>query len=293
MSFVVLTDSGANIPKHLLEEHNIDIIPFAFFIDGKKTVIPYFEDFNLKNYYEKLGKGEISVKTSQINPEEYQIKFEEYLKNGKDLIYISLSSGISGSYNSSRIAAEELKEKYPDRKIKVIDTKGASMGEGLVAIYAAKLNKAEVSFETAVDKIYEFIENLCQVFTVDDLMYLKRGGRVSTITAAFGTVLNIKPLLKGNENGNIVTNGRVRGRKAAIEALALKYNDFCVNPENQVVAIAHTACEEEAKILADLINKKRPPKEVLVVDYEPMTGAHVGPGAIALFFEAFKGVRLK
>ncbi|MBQ9189556.1 MAG: DegV family protein [Clostridia bacterium] len=213
------------------------------------------------------------------------------MQAGKDIIYVSMSSGISGSCQSSMLGAEMALEAFPERRIEVIDTLGASLGEGLVAVRAAELRDQNVPFEEAVSELRALSERMFNVFTVDDLMFLRRGGRLCNIAAVVGTVLHIKPILKGDVDGKIVAFAKVRGRKRSIEALAAQYDKLVKDPEKQTVGIAHAACKADADYLVSLLNKNRPPKDILVVDYEPVTGSHVGPGALALFFESEAGVR--
>lgn len=292
MSFFVMTDTSANLPTEIVEKNDIKVIPFSYFADGKKDECLDTTAFDGKSFYNEMKSG-VKMTTSQINPQKYKEFLEEPLKSGNDAIYISMSSGISGSYHSACLAAEQLEEKYPDRKIVLIDTLGASLGEGLLVLKAVQCKNEGMSIEETAECLTQMRDRMYQVFTVDNLMYLKRSGRVSGTTAIVGTALQIKPLLKGNEEGKIVNFGRVRGRKKAIEALAQKYETLVKNPENQTVGIAHADCEEDAKYLEELLRKNNPPKEILTVWYEPVTGSHVGPGTLALFFESEHGVRSK
>jgi DegV family protein with EDD domain len=196
-----------------------------------------------------------------------------------------MSSGISGSCSSARIGADMLLEQYPRRRIEVVDTLGASLGEGLIALEAARLRDKDLSAEEAAAKLRKLVQRMYNVFTVDDLMHLKRGGRLSNVSAVIGTVLQIKPILKGNEEGKIVAFAKLRGRRRSIEALTEKFETLAVAPETQTVGVVNAACREDADRLIALLKQKCPPKEIIDVDYEPVTGCHVGPGALALFFE--------
>ena len=204
-----------------------------------------------------------------------------------------MSSGISGAYSCAEMAAAQLREDYPQRAIRLVDTMGASLGEGLLALRAAACREQGMGLDETADFLLELRERFYQVFTVDNLAYLQRSGRISNATAVIGTVFQIKPLLKGNEEGKIVTFGKVRGRKQSIQALAEKYDTLVKNPGEQTVGIAHADCPEDADYLAGLLRKNFPPKDILTVCYEPVTGSHVGPGTLALFFEGEKGVRLQ
>lgn len=290
MPFSVLTDTSGNLPRRLAEEHGLAVIPFVYCIDGEDFTCTDIEAFDGESFYRRMKDGQV-VTTSQISPQQYADFFEPHLKVGRDVLFISMSSGISGSYNSANIAADMLKEDYPERKVRVIDTMGAALGEGLVALRAADCRDREMSLEETVEELTRYSRRMCNVFTVDDLLFLRRGGRLSNMAAIVGTVLNIKPLLKGDEEGKIVAFAKLRGRRRAIEALAERYDALAVNPETQTVGIVNAACPEDAQKLAMLLRRNRPPKEIISVNYEPVTGCHVGPGALALFFEGGDDVR--
>ena len=288
--FVTVTDTSGNLPTPLVRERDIKMIPFSYFIGEERFTCLDTEAFDGDAFYALLKNTE--VKTTQINPQEYADFFEPFLQSGKDVVYIAMSSGISGSCQSATIGAEMLKERYPDRTIEVVDTRGASLGEGLVAVEAARLRDEELSAEEAAKRLRMLSERMFNVFTVNDLMFLRRGGRLSNLSAVVGTVLGIKPIIKGGEDGQISAFDTVRSRKRSIKALALQYEQYVVDAERQTIGIAHAACREDAELLVELIKGgEHPPKEILLVDYEPVTGAHVGPGALALFFESCEGVR--
>ena len=292
MSFTIFTDTSANLPTKWLKENNISAIPFSYFIDDEECACTDTDEFDYEAYYGEMRKGKM-VTTSQINPQKYVDNFEPVLKEGKDIMYIGMSSGVSGSFRSASIAKTQLEEEYPDRKIVLIDTLGASLGEGIIVIRANEYKSQGMSIDEIADKLTEYIKCIYQVFTVDDLMYLKRSGRISNVTAVVGTVLNIKPLLKGNEFGKIVSFAKERGRKKAIEAMAKRYDTMGVNHSDQLVCIAHADCEEDAKYLESLVKANNPPKEILTVKFEPVTGSHVGPGMLAIFFEGDRDIRTK
>ena len=290
MSFVVLTDTSSNLPTALIREHDIKEIAFSYFINGEEHHCLDTAAFDAEDYYARI-KGGMRVTTSQIAPQTYMDFFEPFLKEGQDLIYIAMSSGISGSCNCAHMAAAELAEKYPERRIEVIDTRGAALGEGLIALQAAKMRDQGIGTELAAARLRLAAERMFNVFTVDDLMHLHRGGRLSNVSALIGTVLQIKPILKGNEEGKIVAFAKVRGRKQSIKTLAQMYDRLAVEPEKQTVGIVQAGCREESEQLAAMLRQNRPPKEILSVEYEPVTGSYVGPGALALFFESEEGVR--
>ena len=290
MSFVILTDTSANLPTAYLKENDISVIPFSYYIKDKEYSCLDTEGFDGKKFYKAMRMG-AKIKTSQINIFNYTRFFEPFLKDGKDILMINMSSGISGSFHCSELAARELKDCYPDRKICLVDAIGASLGEGLLVMRAAEFRRRGYSIEKAFEKLESEKQRMYQVFTVDDLMYLKNTGRVKGSAAIVGNMLKVKPLLKGNENGEIVNFAKVIGRKKAIDSLAQKYNQLVKNPEMQTVGIAHADCEEDAMYLVEQLNKRKPPKEILTVMYEPVTGSHVGPGTLALFFMGGEDVR--
>ena len=290
MSFVVATDTSSNLPTALVRQYDLKEIAFSYFYEGEEHQCLDTEAFDGDAYYERIKKG-LRVTTSQIAPQTYVDFFEPFLQEGQDLIYVAMSSGISGSCNSAYIAANELMEKYPERRVEVVDTRGAALGEGLIALQAAKMRDEGVNTELAAARLRVVSERMFNVFTVDDLMHLKRGGRLSNVSAMIGTVLQIKPILKGNEEGKIVAFAKVRGRRQSIRTLAQMYDRLVVEPEKQLVGIVEAGCKDEAAQLAAMLRENHPPREILTVEYEPVTGSYVGPGALALFFESEEGVR--
>lgn len=292
MSYTIATDTSANLPSLMLKEKGIAVVPFSYFIDGRTYHCLNTEAFNGARFYDAIRDG-VRVTTSQINPQEYMDFFRPFLENGEDVLYIAMSSGISGSCQSARLAAEQLKQKYPARTVCVVDTLGASLGEGIPVLKAAQFRAQGVGLEENMRRIEAMCRRMYQVFVVDDLMHLRRSGRLSGTAAIVGTVLQIKPLLKGNEEGKIVSFAKVRGRRKAMEALAEKYDSLAIMPSLQTVGIAHADNPEDAAYLAALLRRKRPPGRILTVCYEPVTGSHVGPDTVALFFESDDTVRGK
>lgn len=291
-AFDIITDSTANLTQKLIKENSVIEIPFPYFTEGKEPSFCTLEEFDDVKYYADIKNG-LKVTTSQINPQKYIDFFRPSLENGRDILFIGLSSGISGSFTSATMAREQLAEEFPDRKVELIDSLGASLGEGLLVLQAAKHRADGIQLTETAEKIIDLRERMYQVFTVDDLMHLKRTGRLSNAGAVIGTVLGIKPLLKGNSEGKIVAFEKIRGRARTISAMAEKYFSLVKNAETQTVGIAHANCKADAEQLANLIREKLPPKEILIVKYEPVTGSHVGPGALALFFEGDSDVRTK
>lgn len=291
MSFSIVTDTSANLPREMAEQKRVTVLPYYYEVDGRHCS-GGLDAFNGAAFYDAMRKG-ASVTTSLISPNRHAEGFRPLLEAGQDILFISMSSGISGSFQAATIAAEELKEEFPQRVIRLLDTLGASLGEGLLVLKAAELRDRGQSLDEVFGVLLVLRRRICQVFTVDDLQYLRKGGRLSGTAAAVGTVLNLKPLLIGDEEGRIVCAGTVRGRKRAVEALAARYEALAEHPEAQTVGIAQAGCPADAAILERLLRKNRPPKEILTVCYEPVTGSHVGPGALALFFEGGRNARQK
>lgn len=283
MPFSVFTDTSANLPTLLAEQLGITVIPFSYYIDGNEFSCLNTDAFDGAAFYGAIRRG-TEVTTSLINPQRYCDRMRPALEAGQDILFVGMSSGISGSFGAGRLAAAQLREEFPDRRIEMVDTLGASLGEGLLAVRAAELRDEGVPLAEAAGIIRDLIPAMCQVFTVDDLMHLRRTGRLSNAAAVVATVLNIKPLLKGNENGNIVSFAKVRGRRRSIEAIADQYDQLVENAAEQTVGIAHADCREDVDTLVGLLRRNHPPRDFLIVDYEPVTGSHVGPGTLALFF---------
>ncbi len=288
--FQVMTDTSANLPTKLLLANDITVIPFPYFVNGARHTCLDTGGFDGATFYGAMREG-AEVTTSQINPQHYLDVMRPVLQKGLDILFVGMSSGISGSYHCAELAAEELQADFPERKIRLVDTLGASLGEGLLVIKAMKDKLLGMSLDDVYDKLMELRHRLCNIFTVDDLKYLRKGGRLSNLSFIVGTLLQIKPLLKGNEEGKIVAFAKLRGRRKAIEELANRYDEYVLNAAEQTVGIAHADCPEDAQHLAELLRRNNPPKEILTVGYEPVTGSHVGPGTLALFFEAREGCR--
>lgn len=291
MQYAIYTDTSANIPLKILDDNNVGCVAFSYSTDGKNDESCMdIEAFDGKSYYKKIDEG-MKVNTSQITPQKYMDAFEKDLMEGRDILYVGMSSGISGAYNSSEVAANELRDKYPDRNIYTVDTKAASLGEGLAVFKAIENRDNGVDIVTSYEELVEFSKCIYQVFTVDNLMHLRRTGRLSNAGAVIGSVLNIKPLLKGNHEGKIISFGKCRGMKKAIEGMASKYDELVKNASDQRVCIAHSDNDAMADYLIELLNKNNKPREIMKVMYEPVTGAHVGSGTVALFFLGDRNVR--
>ncbi len=290
--FEIITDTSANLDCRWLEDNHIRVIPFHYYVDGQDRTCTDTEGFDGPAFYNAMRNGE-KVTTSQITPQAYLDVMRPLLDAGHDILFVGMSSGISGSYGAARLAAAQLREEFPERQIETVDTLGASLGEGLLVLRAVERREEGWSLSAAAEELRSLRRGMCQVFTVDDLMHLRRTGRLSNAKAVVATVLNIKPLLKGNENGSIVSFAKIRGRRRSIEAIAEQYDQLVENADEQTVGIAHADCPEDAEALAELLRRNHPPRDFLIVDYEPVTGSHVGPGALALFFLGSRDFRKK
>ena len=276
----LFTDTSANLPVEIIDEYGIEVIPFSYTIDGVEYIPE--REFDGKAFYAAMRAGS-EVKTSMVNAGTFIERFKAALDAGKDVLYIGMSGGISGTANAALMAKQELDEEYPDRKIVVIDTLAASLGEGLFVIKAAEQLKDGVALDAIEETIRAQVPSMCQSFTVDDLKYLKKTGRVSGAAAIIGNVLSIHPILIGDYEGKIVVKAKVRGMKRTLDALAERYAEFALS-KTETIGIAHADNEEGKASLVQRLRDKGLTGKCLSVCYEPVTGSHVGPGTVALFF---------
>ncbi len=276
----LFTDTSANLPVEIIDEYGIEVVPFSYTIDGVEYIPE--REFDGKAFYAAMRAGS-EVKTSMVNAGTFIERFKAALDAGKDVLYIGMSGGISGTANAALMAKQELDEEYPDRKIVVIDTLAASLGEGLFVIKAAEQLKDGVALDAIEGAIRAQVPSMCQSFTVDDLKYLKKTGRVSGAAAIIGNVLSIHPILIGDYEGKIVVKSKVRGMKRTLDALAERYAELVLN-KAETIGIAHADNEEGKAYLVQRLRDKGLTGKCLSVCYEPVTGSHVGPGTVALFF---------
>lgn len=284
--FQIITDSTTDISKEIIDSLGVVIIPMEFTVGGKNYFnYPEETEMTSKEFYTKLRSGETAV-TSQINSERMKRIFEPYLKNGEDVLYLAFSSGLSGTYQAGVLAASDLMEEYPSRKIIVVDTLAASMGEGLTVYFACQ----QRSEGRSIDEVAQWVEDnrlhIAHWFTVDDLNHLKRGGRVSGAAAFFGTMLNIKPVLHVDDDGHLIPQEKVRGRKASLDALVEHFERSGVKGKNQTVFISHGDCIKDAQYVASKMKERYGIKNIFINPIGPVIGAHSGPGTVALFFYA-------
>ena len=276
----LFTDTSANLPVEIIDEYGIEVVPFSYTIDGVEYIPE--REFDGKAFYDAMRAGS-EVKTSMVNAGTFIERFKAALDAGRDVLYIGMSGGISGTANAALMAKQELDEEYPDRKIIVIDTLAASLGEGLFVIKAAEQLKDGVALDAIEEAIRAQVPSMCQSFTVDDLKYLKNTGRVSGAAAIIGNVLSIHPILIGDYEGKIVVKAKVRGMKRTLDALAERYAELALS-KTETIGIAHADNEEGKAYLVQRLRDKGLTGKCLSVCYEPVTGSHVGPGTVALFF---------
>lgn len=276
----LFTDTSANLPVEIIDEYGIEVVPFSYTIDGVEYIPE--REFDGKAFYAAMRAGS-EVKTSMVNAGTFIERFKAALDAGKDVLYIGMSGGISGTANAALMAKQELDEEYPDRKIVVIDTLAASLGEGLFVIKAAEQLKDGAALDAIEGAIRAQVPSMCQSFTVDDLKYLKNTGRVSGAAAIIGNVLSIHPILIGDYEGKIVVKSKVRGMKRTLDALAERYAELALS-KTETIGIAHADNEEGKAYLVQRLRDKGLTGKCLSVCYEPVTGSHVGPGTVALFF---------
>ena len=282
--FVILTDSSCDLPPALAESMELEVLPLSVEIEGARYC-NYLDgrEISAAEFYDKLRKEERAV-TSAVNVGEFTDRLEALLKAGKDVLVLAFSSGLSTTYNSAAIAAEDLKERYPAQKIYVVDTLSASLGQGLLIWHAAQERAAGKSIEEVRDYVEKNKLHLCHWFTVDDLNHLKRGGRISSATALVGGMLSIKPVMHMDDEGHLVNVSKARGRQASLKALVDKMEELAIEPANQMVFISHGDCLEDAETVASMVKERFGVKEVVINHVGPVIGAHSGPGTMALFF---------
>jgi len=284
--YIILTESSCDLSQELVDQLGIEVLPLTFTMEGK--TYPHYPDgreFSLSRFYQKMHQG-VSVVTAAANVAELTEAMEIHLKQGVDVLFLCFSSGLSSTRDSCAIAAAELRDRYPQRKIFTVDTLAACGGQGLLVYLAAQRQKAGAAIEEVRDFTEEQKLHLAHWFTVDDLVYLKRGGRLSPTVAAVGTMLNIKPVLHVDDEGHLIALEKVRGRKASIGAMLRHMEKTAIQPEKQTVLISHADCPEDAEHLRTLVEEQFHPRKILITEIGPIVGAHGGPGLLTLFFLA-------
>lgn len=284
--FKITTDSTADLPVEYLQEHNVGCMPISYILDG----VTYGRDRELdwKEFYRLMKEEGKMPTTSQINPAEAKEYFEEYIQHDKEILHLAFSSGLSGTYNNMRMAAEEIMEEHPDVKIIVIDSLCASLGEGLFVHKAIRMRDAGKSMEETADWLREHIRNFVHVFTVDDLFHLYRGGRVSKTSAVVGTLAGIKPKLHVDDEGHLIVIGKPRGRKKSLNALVdymgEKMGSWEQENRDDCILISHSDALEDAEYVRDQVRERFGMEHFIINHIGPTIGAHTGTGTVALFF---------
>lgn len=279
--YVIVTDSSSDLTRDIINDPEVIYLQLDVLMDGEPSRANC--DVDIKDFYAKL-RSKKNATTSAVNIDKFIETFEKYLADGYDVLYLGFSSGLSGTFNAGFVAAKELAEKYPERKVFAVDTLAASLGEGLLVYHAVNMKNGGADIESVRDYVEENKLKLCHWFTVDDLFFLKRGGRINAATAIVGSMLSIKPVLHVDNKGRLISVSKARGRRAALDALFDKMKETAIEPEKQVVFISHGDSEEDAKYLADRIKTELGSPEVRIGYVGPVIGAHSGPGTIALFY---------
>ena len=281
MAYRIITDSCCDLPKELIASLDIDVVQMSLLFRNEELIDP--TEAQIKTMYNALRQGE-SASTAAVNPQGWREVIEPALKSGQDALVMAFSSGLSTTYQSAVIAAEELMEEYPDRTVKVLDTMSASLGQGMYVYYACMKRNEGLSLEELFAWCEENKQNMAHWFTVDDLMFLKRGGRISAATAVLGTMLNIKPLLHVDENGKLVSVAKCRGRKNALDTLVKKLEQDGLPGKNDTVFISHGDCIEDAQYVAQQVRERCGVKTVIIDYVGAVIGSHSGPGTVAFFY---------
>lgn len=284
MSFEIVTDSSANLPESMIEEWGLHILSLVFRVKGQEYAsYTKGEVADLASFYKMMREKE-EITTSLVNLDQCSDLIIGLLEQGKDVLYIGFSSGLSGSYQAVSMLVNDLQEQYPNRKVYAVDTLSAALGEGLLVYYAAQMRQEGKTIEEVRDWLFENRLHLCHWFTVDDLFFLHRGGRVSKTSAVVGSMLNIKPVMHVDDEGHLILVEKARGRRKSLDALCTHMEETAIEPENQVVYISHGDCIDDAMYLANRVKERLHVKDVLVHILDPVIGAHSGPGTVALFF---------
>lgn len=282
--YIIITDANTDLTPQMVEELEIAVMPMQFSILGKDYLLyPDNREMDIKEFYDLLRKGNMAA-TAQLNPNDIIQAFTPYLEEGKDLIYIAFSSGLSGTYASARMAKDELCRLFPKRKIIIVDSLAASMGEGLLVWHAVRQKRAGLDIEQLEQWVLDNRNHLCHWFTVDDLHHLKRGGRVSSATAVIGSALGIKPVLHVDDQGHLIPVKNVRGRRQSLDALVDMMQQTAVDPKRQTVFISHGDALDDARYVEKRVRDAFKCKDIHINYIGPVIGTHSGPGTVALFF---------
>lgn len=285
--YEIFTDSSCDLTKEMVEQYNLKVMQLEVIIDDKPPVLN--NEVDIKDFYNQLRLG-ANAKTSAVTLGFFEEKMREALEEGNDILYLGFSSGLSATYNNGVMVIEDLQKEFPDRKIYHVDTLCASAGQGLLIYYASLLKASGSTIDEVKDKIESIKQRIHHQITVDDLFFLKRGGRISSTTAVAGSVLKIKPIIVMDEKGHLENVGKVRGRKSSIKELYSRLQENISADELPYVFISHSDCIEDAETLADMIKKDYEKVQVFISDIGPVIGAHTGPGGLALCYLG-KGIK--
>lgn len=278
--YVITVNSTVDLPKEWLQERGINVIPLRYTIDGE--TYKDMEGLSSKDFFEKLREGKMAV-TSQVNPEEAAERIETFVKQGKDVLHLAFSSGLSGTYNSMEIGASMVREKYPDAKIIVIDTLCACLGEGLLLYKALQIKENGKTIEETAQWVEENKLHICHNVTVDDLYHLHRGGRISKTTAVIGTLVQIKPIIHMDNDGKLQVIGKERGRKKSLNKIVDMAVERSQGWDNDIIMITHGDCLEDAEYVAKLVKERMGIDNILINNIGTVIGSHTGPGVVAVF----------
>ena len=278
--YVITVNSTVDLPKEWLEERHVPVIPLKYTIDGETYTD--MEGLSAKEFFDKLREGKMST-TSQVNPEEAADMLEPFLKEGKDILHLGFSSGLSGTLNSMKIAGEMLQENYPEAKVIVIDTLCACLGEALLLYKALQQKEKGMNIDELAQWVEENKLHICHNVTVDDLHHLQRGGRISKTTAVLGTLVQIKPIIHMDDNGKLQVIGKERGRKKSLNKIVDMAVEQSKGWDNDIIMITHGDCIKDAEYVAKLVREKMGIDNILINNIGTVIGSHTGPGVVAVF----------
>jgi DegV family protein with EDD domain len=283
MGIVIVTDSNCDLPIEYISKNNVHVIPFTFVLNGINYTDDFGKSLSYKEFYDKIRNGSMPT-TAQITTYTFENEFRSFVSKGDSVIYIGFSSALSETFNGSVLARNEIMEANPQADITVIDSKSASVGQGLLVYYACEMLKQGKSKQEIVDWIESNKLKVNHWFTIDSLEHLKRGGRISATSAAIGSLLEVKPVLHVSNDGSLNVVKKIRGRKKSIKTLFEEFKTRAINPEEQMIYIAHGDCIEDAEYLKSLILSETTPKDMVINSLGPVIGTHTGPGLVGLFF---------
>lgn len=283
MKIRLITDSACDLPLEYIKENNIEVLPLMVNINGEFIPDDLGQTLKHEDFYKMIREGAMPS-TTQVNVGSFLDVFKKYVEQGESIIYIGISSALSGTYNSAYTAREMILEEYPDANIKVIDSLSVSLGEGSLVFKANEMLKNNIDIDEIVEHIESIKKKVIHAITVDDLNHLKRGGRISGTVATVGSILGIKPTLKIDDNGNVIPGDKIKGRKKALKYLVQQLKERIVNPEEQVIFICHSDCLEDAEEVKKMVLEEFKVKDIIINSIGAVIGTHGGPGTLGLVF---------